>query len=173
MIQGAERGYRWGKFQAWFCLFLAIVQLFLWRTFPLNVATGILLLFAWKGLLWKHRYGFVMVYVLTGVATFAAMIGLAFLTTWDGIGSVVLSLSFWLIPAVFYYPKRYWEFGFKGNQPEVSDATPEEKVLAAVTGPEPIVPATLEPESGGIRKVSYEEFREAVARYRVDRMRDN
>ena len=69
--------------------------------------------------------------------------------------------------------RRHEHLYYVLDQPEVSDATPEEKVLAAVTGPEPIVPATLEPESGGIRKVSYEEFREAVARYRVDRMRDN
>ena len=171
MIQKAARRYRWGKFQAWFCLFLAIVQLFLWRTFPLNIAVGIALLYVWRGLLHKYRYGFVLVYVMTGVATLAGLLGLAFASRWDQAGSVAIALCFWLIPAAFYYPKRYWEFGFEGNEPRGSDTKPEVRVVAS-TAQEPAQPVALDSENDSIRKVSYEEFREAVARYRVERMRE-
>src|SRR5208337_4861413 len=131
-----ERGYRWGRFQAWFSLFLAVVQLFLWRTFPLNVATGILLLFVWKGLLRKQRYGFWLVYVMAALALVGGLFGLTMDKTWDRVGSIVMAICFWGIPGAFYYPKRYREFGV--GKPQQQEIAP-----TAVTMPEverPIMP---------------------------------
>jgi|SRR5271166_1942201 len=129
-----ERGYRWGRFQAWFSLFLAVVQLFLWRTFPLNVATGILLLFVWKGLLRKHRYGFWLVYVMAALALVGGLFGLAMSKTWDRVGSIVIAICFWGIPGAFYYPKRYREFGVGKPKQEIASVavTPSEVEKAVV-----------------------------------------
>jgi hypothetical protein len=171
MTQEPERGYRWGKFQAWSALVFAVAQFLLVR-FPVSLFVGVFFLYLWTGLLHKRRYGFVLMYVATVVATLAGLLHLAIDTRWDVFIQLLIAGCFWGVPAAFYYPKRYWEFGFKGNQPRDSDPKPEVRVVAATALQEPTTPAALDGENDSVRRVSYEEFREVVARYRVERMRE-
>ncbi len=162
----AERGYRWGRFQGWFSLFLAAVQLvFMWRTFPANLVTAVLLLYVWTGLLHKRRYGFVLVYVLAGIAFLGGVAGLVFEDRWDIVGSIAFAFCFWAIPGAFYYPKRYREFGFGRSKGSVATTTESPKPAAVETTQ--AVVASSGGDDAGIREVGEEEWREAVARYRV------
>jgi hypothetical protein len=162
----ADKSYRWGKFQGWAALGLAVVQLlFMWRTFPVNLITAVLLLYVWTGLLHKHRYGFVFIYVMAGVAFLGGLAGLVFEERWDLVGSMALAFCFWAIPGAFYYPKRYREFGF-GRGKESVTTTVESPKTAAVEATQAAV-VSNSAEDAGIRKVGEEEWREAVARYRV------
>jgi hypothetical protein len=118
MSQGTELPYRWGKFQAWTCLFIAVVQLFMTWTYPLNIITGIVLLYTWYGLWRKRPYGFWLVYVLAVVSVLGGMYALTITQAWDSVGSIALAVGFWSIPAIRYYPQRYGEFAWAAKQQE-------------------------------------------------------
>jgi hypothetical protein len=164
----AEKSYRWGKFQAWMALVIAIAQFLLVRL-PLSLVVGVLFLCFWRGLLRKRRYGFVLVYVVAGLAIFAGLLHLAVKPTWDVFSQLLIAVCVWGIPAGFYYPKRYREFGFGAKQ-QISEAQsqpepePQAKAAAAAFGSA----GAEKPE--GIRLVDYEEWREAVAVARVKRL---
>jgi hypothetical protein len=169
MIQEAERSYRWGRFQGRFSLFLAVVQLlFLWRTFPVNLITAVVLLYVWTGLRHKRRYGFVLVYVLTGVAFLGGLAGLLE-ERWDMVGSIGLAFCFWAIPAAFYYPKRYREFGF-GVKQQASEAKPEPEPEPQAKAAADVLGLAVADKPESVRLVDYEEWREAVAVARAKRL---
>ncbi len=168
MIQQAERGYRWGKFQAWASLVLGLVQFILQRSLLASIPTLVLLIFLFTGLRHKRRYGFVLVYVVAGLS----LLGGAYELVVQGgerLGAIVISLCFWGIPAALYYPKRYREFGVGGGSKSVP-TTVESPKPAAVETTQAVV-ASSGGEDGGIRRVGYEEWREAIARARVEKMR--
>lgn len=126
----AERGYRWGRFQAWGALLFAVAQ-FVIVHFPVSLFIGVFFLYFWTGLLRKRRYGFVLMYVTTGVAILAGLFHLAVEPTWDVFSQLVIAVCFWGIPAVFYYPKRYREFGFgKQKQNEAATVTWEKPLVS-------------------------------------------
>ena len=159
----ADRSYRWGKFQAWGALVFAVAQFVLVR-FPVSLFVGVFFLYLWTGLLHKRRYGFVLMHIATIVAILAGSFHLAIDTTWDVFIQLLIACCFWGIPAAFYYPKRYYEFGFG-------------KTAASVPAREPVKPPASEmvqaagAASGGeMRRVGYEEWREAIARARVQKM---
>jgi uncharacterized membrane protein YiaA len=173
MAEASERGYRWGKVQAWVSLVVGAV-IFLTgpfaADFSMSVArcvVGVLFLCAFAGLLHKHRYGFVLVYVIAGLVLLTWLAPL--LTGNMNVSGTLGGLLFWVVPAVFYYPKRYREFGFRKAPTSVpTSEAPKpgatESAQAAVAG--------RGGEDAGIRRVSEEEWREAVARHRVKLMQD-
>ena len=133
MAEASERSYRWGKFQAWGALAFAVGQ-FVFVRFPASLFVGIFFLYLWTGLLHKRRYGFVLVYVATGIAVLAGLLHLAIEPTWDVFGQILVAICFWGIPAAFYYPKRYREFDVGKPKPEVASeaVTPTEVERAVV-----------------------------------------
>ena len=112
-----ERGYRWGRFQGWSSLVIGVLFILAgpWVSaeFRLRLATyttGTTTVFLGIGLLGKKRYGFVLFYVVL------ALVGLETIIAphWHP-EAYVMAVCWWLIPAVFYYPKRYREFGRKAE----------------------------------------------------------
>lgn len=89
----AERGYRWGRFQAWGALLFAVAQ-FVIVHFPVSLFIGVFFLYLWTGLLRKRRYGFVLMYVTTGVAILAGLFHLAVEPTWDVFSQLVIAVCF-------------------------------------------------------------------------------
>jgi hypothetical protein len=166
----AERGYRWGKFQGWMALVIAVAQFVLVR-FPLSLVVGVLFLYLWTGLLHKRRYGFVLVYVVTGVALLAGLFRLIIEPSWDVFTQVVITVCFWGIPGAFYYPKRYRDFGFGRGKESVATTTEIPKP-AAMEVTQAAVASNGGEDAGVIRRVSEGEWREAVARHRVKLMQD-
>jgi len=108
---------------------LCAVAQFILVPFPLSLLVGVLLLCLGIGVLRKRRYGFVLVYVVAGIVLLAGLIRLAIEPGEDAISQFVMTVGFWGIPAAFYYPKRYREFGFGKPQQE-------QKPVAAVVQPE-------------------------------------
>jgi hypothetical protein len=168
MIQETGRGYRWGKFQAWGALAIALAQFVLVRGLLLPLLLGAFFLALWRGLMQKQRYGFVLFYVCTVVAIGAGLLHLAVESTLDVFTQLVLAGCFWGIPAAFYYPKRYREFGF--GKPATIQPTSEGGKRPAVEIAQ--VATASRGGEGEIRRVGEEEWREAVARYRVEKMRE-
>lgn len=117
MLEASERGYRLGRFQGWSALALGLIVYLIAlfahsgvSRFQLYVAGGVLMV-AGVGLLRKTRTGFVLLYVLAGLATVRAVTNSRpsiddFVTQWA-------FFCWWAIPALLYYPKRYKEFGFR------------------------------------------------------------
>jgi hypothetical protein len=175
MAEASERSYRWGKFQAWVSLVVGAV-IFLTGPFAADFSmglarciVGVLFLCVFAGLLHKHRYGFVLVYVTTGAVLLAWFMPLLTGGNVNVSGSVG-GLLFWGIPAAFYYPKRYREFGFGGGS-KSGATTVESPKPAAVEATQAAVASSVG-EDAGIRRVGEEEWREAVARHRVKLMQD-
>lgn len=171
MSPGTGLPYGWGKFQAWVCFFAGVFIAASKRTeypYPLNVVLAVVAFFIWYGLWRKHPYGFWLVYVMAIANVVIGTFVLLFDQNVDTIVSMVMGCAFWVIPAIRYYPQRYGEFAWedraKGTAEPQRKPEPEAKAqaVAAIGSPEP--PA-------GVRRVSYEEWREAVARYRVGRIR--
>lgn len=127
-----ERSYLWGKFQGWGAVLFAVAQ-FVLVPFPLSLLVGLLVLSLGVGLLRKRRYGFVLVYVVAGVSLVAGLVRLTIEPTGDAVSQFVIAMCFWGIPAAFYYPKRYREFGF-GKPTEAPAADPR---AVAPTAAEP------------------------------------
>jgi uncharacterized membrane protein YiaA len=172
MAEASERGYRWGKFQAWVSLVAGAV-IFLTGPFAADFSmglarciVGVLFLCAFAGLLQKRRYGFVLVYVIAGLVLLTWLVPL--LTGSMNISGTLGGLLFWVVPAAFYYPKRYREFGFGGGSKSVATTVEIPKPAAAEASQAAV--ASSGGEDAGVRKVGEEEWREAVARYRVKLM---
>ncbi len=115
MPDSVQRGYRWGKFQAWLSLAIGVgvYAITPWLPgFPVRLVLylcGAMFFCLFAGLLHKRRYGFVLLYVV------ATLTLLGVLQSPHGIDqyiSIATGIALWVIPAVFYYPKRYKEFGF-------------------------------------------------------------
>jgi hypothetical protein len=118
MVETSERGYRWGRFQGWSALVFGVLvylitpftsgpvgKFDLYLTGALHIITGI-------GLLGKKRYGFVLLYVLAARTALAALVGGPHHAVPDILIQWTLFL-WWALPALWYYPKRYREFGFR------------------------------------------------------------
>ena len=166
-----ERGYRWGKFQAWSSLVVGVCLLLAAAFFDVGSGktlafafflTGSLHVWLWRGLLRKKRYGFVLYYVLIALIVHSIL--------WlKPHPEVYVFTLWWLVPGIFYYPKRRREFGFGREKPKATGVQPTEPAAT----PEQVVAQSPEVvERDGIRRVGYEEWREAIARYRVEKMRE-
>lgn len=118
MVETLERGYRWGRFQGWSSLAVGVLvylitpftsgpvgKFDLYLTGALHIITGI-------GLLGKKRYGFVLLYVLAVRTALPALLGGPHHAVPDILIQWTLFL-WWALPALWYYPKRYREFGFR------------------------------------------------------------
>ena len=128
----AERRYRWGKFQGWSCVVLGVGQLLLQRSLLAALVAGVLLLWLGVGLLRKQRYGFVLVYVVAGISFVGGALELLF-QGGGRLGAIVISVCFFVIPAVMYYPQRYREFGF--GKPTEAPAQQEPTAVKASAEP--------------------------------------
>lgn len=164
-----ERSYRWGKFQAWGALAFAVAQFVLVRGLLLPLLLGVFFFFVWRGLLKKQRYGFVLLYICTGVAIGVGLLHLTVDPTWEVFGQILVAVCFWGIPAAFYYPKRYREFGFGvkrlSSEPKPQqEAEPQANAAALGSG------SGVAEKPEGVRLVDYEEWREAVAVARVTKL---
>jgi hypothetical protein len=136
-----ERGYRWGKFQAWLSLAIGLA-LFVAGFAPWIPAfavrlmlyfCGALFFFLGAGLLHKRRYGFVLLYVI------AVLTLLGVLQSPAGTErhvTIITGIGLWVIPAVLYYPKRYREFGFgrKGEAAQPEEFTTRQRAARIATG---------------------------------------
>jgi hypothetical protein len=140
MVEAAERGYRWGRFQGWATVALGVAE-YLFAFWPSDgsvrfilYATGALHMVVGAGLLGKKRYGFVLLYLLAAISTLHGLTGGP-----SYLFDVIVKWSYafwWTIPALFYYPKRYREFGF-GKQKQ------DEKAAVRLTEPESAVAAAI------------------------------
>ena len=103
------RSYWWGKFQGWGLVITGIIIALAVPASPyLPLAkhlAGLLLIFTGLGLARKKLYGLVLFY-----GVFALVVAGCILTSMSGEG-IISATAFWLIPAIFYYPKRRREFG--------------------------------------------------------------
>jgi hypothetical protein len=165
MVEASAQGYRWGRFQGWATLGLGVL---LYLIAPFNhsgemrailYVSGAFNIFAGVGLLRKKRYGFVLIYLLVAHTALVALISM---------GGVQWGLFlWWAIPASWYYPKRYKDFGFGRGREQVA-ATESAEPRAAEVAQAGVVSSGG--EDAGIRRVGEEEWREAVARHRVKLM---
>lgn len=113
------RRYRWGKFQGWVLLLFGLLGVLvrhsffllnLWGIFGAVVQTA-----AGFGLIQRARYGIICFYLGCALLTVGSYTFLTMLV-FRGIPiesfSIVycaLAWSWWGIPAIFYYPKRWKE----------------------------------------------------------------
>jgi hypothetical protein len=125
MTQEAARGYRWGQTQAWLAIFLGVVQLVL-APIWLSPLMFFLMLGLGVGLLRKRPYGFVLVYVVAGIAVLAGVVQLILKPQPTVLVAFIITICVWVIPAVMYYPQRYREFGFGKEKPPETPAKPAE-----------------------------------------------
>lgn len=116
MVEAPARSYRWGRFQGWSALGLGLVVFLIAlfvnsgvSRFQLYVASWVLMVTG-VGLLRKTRTGFVLLYVLAGLAVSRAVTNSR--PSIDELVTQWIFCCFWAIPALWYYPKRYKEFGF-------------------------------------------------------------
>jgi hypothetical protein len=125
-----ESGYRWGRFQGWWSLAIGLVFIlagpWIGREFAFRLAmymAGALNLCLGVGLLGRKRYGFVLFYVEAAMVIHSFFIARVHPEVYATVA------CWWVIPGIFYYPKRYREFGFGKPQQE-------QKAVAAVAEPE-------------------------------------
>ncbi|HYV73399.1 MAG TPA: hypothetical protein VFB24_03990 [Candidatus Binatia bacterium] len=123
MAEVSERSYGWGKTQGWLSVFLGVAQFLLVPVY-LSPFIGGLLLWLGVGLLRKRRYGFVLVYVVAGVTVLGGFWELVVLRRSEALPRVILTVCFWVIPAVLYYPQRRGEFKSEDKEEEVSLTEP-------------------------------------------------
>ena len=140
------RSYRWGKFQGWVTLVMGIffaVSTWHFGAFlidfepsnpPLVRMILYMLAFLWVilgvGLLTKDRLGFVFYYFLAAISVVAV------LSTGSHIASYIFTACWWVIPAIFYYPKRWRDFGFgKRSQSAEADSPTENRTITSSTSP--------------------------------------
>ena len=169
MAETSGRGYRWGRTQGWLAIFLGVVQLVL-APIWLSPLMFFLMLGLGVGLLRKRPYGFVLVYVVAGIAVLAGAVQLILKPQPEVLVAFIITVCVWVIPAVMYYPQRKVDFGFARKEPPIRDSQTAETITV-----EPEQAVAQKPESAehdGIRMVGKEEWREAIARYRVQRMRE-
>ena len=115
------RGYRWGKFQGWANLVYGVVLLiyaflsssgYSWSN-PGRYAGDVYIIYLGYGLIKKYRYGLILFYLGIPldllVVAFVFHFGLLSFNFASLIG-VALFLACSVIPAIFYYPKRWKEF---------------------------------------------------------------
>ncbi len=105
--------YRWGRFQGWAILLSAALMTIVtlsadrldsWEHF-LNLVRPSVALLAGIGLLRKHRFGLLLYYLACTLYSFSGL-GALVLSDASVLFLVAVILGFWLVPAVFYYPKR-------------------------------------------------------------------
>jgi len=82
---------------------------------------GVLYIIAGTGLYGKKRYGFVLLYLLVARALLQFFLMRGPRDISDYLIPCLL-FAWWAVPAVFYYPKRYREFGF-GRKVEAPEPT--------------------------------------------------
>jgi len=122
----AARSYRWGTFQSAMSVPLGIVVLISaykytgpWRV--INTLTALIYFVVCVGLANKKRYGLFLYYVLVlfALGNYARTVTIillrrpASLTALPPLPFLLVSLLialWWIVPAVFYYPKRWKEF---------------------------------------------------------------
>ena len=137
MTDMPQRRYRWGNFQGVAAILIGLMLFtdFVQDPYPLagrvsrlEVLDASLSLTAYSitgiGLLAKWRLGFVMVYVwivraVVGQVVSLRLFGNGHDTFWI---SHFVMLCWWGIPGLFYYPKRFREFGF-GARKTASETT--------------------------------------------------
>jgi hypothetical protein len=110
-IQSAPvKPYRWGKIQGWMnilCGFWLLLSSPIHGEAPFRIDSYIAafaLILLGIGLISKRRYGL----YLFGLQGMAMALGVY----WSGWSSVFIAtfVTLWMIPAVFYYPKRWKDF---------------------------------------------------------------
>lgn len=120
------RPFRWGFFQGRMCLLAGIITFITAFMYPgpwriVNLITTVIYAVVFSGLKDKRRYGFVAYYVLaalvffnyarvTSIILLRPHIGFRYLSPSAFLGGTLAVASFWIVPAVFYYPKRWSEF---------------------------------------------------------------
>jgi hypothetical protein len=119
------RSYRWGKFQGWFQLIAGCIA-FLINGAKVNVLgliVAALSMYCGYGLIKRYRYGAILFFVGAGIAGLVAIGVDAFASIHVfidpesggqrlgvGLAYTIIVALWWLIPAIFYYPKRWKEF---------------------------------------------------------------
>jgi len=124
MVDSSQRGYRWGRFHGWSAFILGVLLLMegfqnsglLRWILCLSAAVYII---AGTGIYGKKRYGFVLLYVLVARSLLQFFLMGSARDRSDYLIPCLL-FAWWSIPAIFYYPKRYREFGF-GRKPEAAE----------------------------------------------------
>jgi TPR repeat protein len=132
-------GYQWGKFQGWatlICGLFAILVL-IGKGDILGAALGSLSAVAGYGLIRKERWGFVLYFIGAGTAAVIALLVdlLAILPLFSrsesassviGEAFVVSTVNglWWIIPAIFYYPKRWKELSRRPSKAAPREAPP-------------------------------------------------
>ena len=111
----AERGYRWGTFQAWLAIILGITQCALTGLYPITLFVGIALLFLGVGLLQKRLYGLELLYTVAVVSAVGGAWVLFIDRDARQATTAILAVCVWVIPAVTYYPQRRREFLIHGT----------------------------------------------------------
>ena len=118
MMETSQRSYRWGRFHGWSAFILGVILLLegslrsgLLIRLDLCLS-GAIYVIAGTGIYGKKRYGFVLLYALAARAflQFFLMRGPKDISDYL---IPCLLFAWWALPAIFYYPKRYREFGFR------------------------------------------------------------
>lgn len=122
----AVRPFRWGLFQMLMCLPGGFITGVTAYVFPgpfriVNSITTVIYAVVFFGFMDKRRYGFVGYYALaalalfnyarlTSIILFRSHTRFRYLPPWVFFVVTLFIASFWIVPAVFYYPKRWNEF---------------------------------------------------------------
>jgi hypothetical protein len=155
------RGYRWGKFQGWVILVIGALDLLDGHPILLGNIYGrlgcILLVITGIGLINRAKEGLVLFFICNGalLAGFLWTFRLSLLSFDFGsmsgapLALLGLLLAWWLIPAIFYYPKRWKEFSVNKS----SKALPQTDCKAPVEA--------VQPGSRNVRSQLTERLRQA------------
>lgn len=115
-------GYRWGKFQGWVILVFGVLGLLDGHPILLGNMYGrfgaSLLIFTGVALIKQAKAGMVLIFICNGVLLAGFLWTFRFsissfdfkLVSWVPLVLLGLLLAWWLIPAIFYYPKRWKDF---------------------------------------------------------------
>ena len=104
----ASRPYKWGSFQGWASVAIGL-SIFLPAPFvsvalPIRLAmyaTGVINIFMGLCLVGRKRLGFILLCALSLLVTVALM------TSHPHVEMYFIVIGWYIIPAVFYYPKRW------------------------------------------------------------------
>jgi TPR repeat protein len=142
------RGYRWGKFQGRFQLIAGCIAFLIYgaagNIFGLIAAA--LGMYCGYGLIKRYRYGAILFFVGAGIAGLAAIGVDAFALIHVfidpesggqhlgvGLAYTIIVALWWLVPAIFYYPKRWKEFSVNTS----SKTLPQTDSMASVEAVQP------------------------------------
>lgn len=120
------RPFRWGFFQGLMCLPAGMITCITASMHPgpwriVNLITTVIYAVVFCGLMDKRRYGFVAYYVLaalvflnyarvTSIILLRPHMRFRYLSPSAFLVGTLAVASWWVVPAVFYYPKRWNEF---------------------------------------------------------------